>query len=172
MFKAKLIENDRYYLLRRRQMWFLFLPVAFYTIMDLILELPSWATFLFLGVYAAGFALKFTNHKQMGTLIGNRKLEVDGNEIRILSRKGDVQEVIPMADVDRILVLEDYRFPMETTGELIDEMKGEQIRNYLVIEQQGKERRLDFEPESYYMLTQLNKLKEHWKAVGYPVATL
>jgi hypothetical protein len=50
------------------------------------------------------------------------------------------------------------------------EIAGNAKQNYLILQQNGQDRRIDFEIDSYFMLRQLEKLIENWESKGYNIA--
>jgi hypothetical protein len=97
------------------------------------------------------------NQKLIGQIIGNKRIEMDAEKIRIISGKGNTQEIIKLADIDKLLIKDNYSMPQETIKDVGMELTGKTIKNYLTLQLiNGETRRFDFEFDSYYMIAQLN----------------
>ena len=172
MFKAKLIENESYYKLRSRKillMLLLWLPIG---LIVNFYKIPVWLTIVTVGTYLLANVLIVRNQKRLNTMIGNKQIEIDEKEIRIISKKGIQQEIIHLDKVDKLIIQDTYILPQETIREVGREMTGKPKQNYIILEQDSQKRKLDFEVDSYYMIEQLNKLIENWKANGYNIEIL
>ncbi|MEL6942581.1 MAG: hypothetical protein AAFO82_07925, partial [Bacteroidota bacterium] len=165
----KLIEKKDYNRLKRTQMIILLvtlLPIGF---VSSFYEAPNWLTIVFIGIYAVLLVLMIKSQRQMMDMTNKRFLELDQEEIRIKSTKNQGEECIQLGDVQKLIVKENYSIPQEDLKEIANEVKGNLQANYLVVQQEGKKRKLDFELDSYYMLTQLNKMIELWRKKGYKI---
>jgi len=107
--------------------------------------------------------------KQIKSVLGNKLIEIDENEIRIKSQKGGQEEIIKLNEVERLILKEEYSIPQESMKEVGEELIGSTKQNYLIIQQNNKNRRIDFSVDSYYMLKQLNKLIRNWESKGYRI---
>ncbi|MEL7120627.1 MAG: hypothetical protein AAFO07_14340 [Bacteroidota bacterium] len=103
----------------------------------------------------------------MLSVLGNKLIEIDTNEIRITSKKGDQKEIIQLDQVDKLIIKKNYVIPQDSFKEVSKEVSGKTNKNYLILHQSNQNRRLDFEIDSYYMINQLNKIIESWKQKGY-----
>ncbi|MCR9290520.1 hypothetical protein OAF63_02425 [Saprospiraceae bacterium] len=167
MFKSNLIESKSYYKLRSKKLLLMLLPsvpigllVNFYTI-------PIWLTTVMIGVYIVLIYLMNVNQKLIGQIIGNKRIEMDAEKIRIISGKGNTQEIIKLADIDKLLIKDNYSMPQETIKDVGMELTGKTIKNYLTLQLiNGETRRFDFEFDSYYMIAQLNKTINSWEVKG------
>ena len=172
MFKAKLIENESYYKLRSKGlllMLLLWLPIG---LIVNFYKIPIWLTIVTVGLYLLANVLIVRNQKRLSSLVGNKQIEIDEKEIRITSKKGIQQEIIHLDKVDKLIIQDTYILPQETIREVGREMTGKPKQNYIILEQDSQKRKLDFEVDSYYMIEQLNKLIENWKANGYNIEIL
>ena len=169
MFKAKLIEEADYYRLRRKHL-ILFLLIAIPTgILANFYELPLWLTIIGLIVYVLFFAFAIRNQKGMSSLLGHRMIEIDEDEIRIKTKNGKDVETFSPKSLTRIIVKEKYTIPHESMSDLTKEAKGKPTINYISIHSNQKEHRFDFELDSHYMISQLEKVISGWKSHGYQV---
>ena len=174
MFKAKLIDHEKYYKLKRKQLLFLLIPSLPMWFAASFLQVPNWIilvvivlVFLFFTLILIMVSVK--NQRQVNLVFGNQLLEIDETEIRIKSKKGVLKEVFKLNEIENLLVKEEYAMPQETIKEVHEELKGNPNPNYLIVRQNNKERKLFFEIDSYYMAKQLNNLIALWVGRGYNV---
>lgn len=163
MFKAKLIDREDYYKLKSKRIFLMLLPLIPMAMLLSSEQVAIWITIPATGIYIAAFILMVRNQKQLNSVVGNRLIEIDFDQISIKSKQGIEEEKIQLNAVDKIILKEEYSMPQESVKEVGEEMLGTIKQNYIIIQKDGKTRKLDFEFESYYMLNQLNKLIEHWK---------
>ena len=168
MFKAKLIENENYYKLRSKQLSLMILTSIPIGLLANFYQMPVWATILIIGIYIAVYLLTAKNQKQINSMVGNRSIEIDQDEIRIKSKKG-IEEVFKLNAVDKIILKDEYSIPQETLKEVGQEMTGKTKQNFVIVQQAEELRKLDFEIDSYYMVKQLDKLIESWKLKEYKI---
>ncbi len=166
MFKAKLIDDPAYYKLRKKLL-ILGLPAAI--LMGLFfgqtqIHLPYFLAILTLiGIMTAW---RIHTHKRSASMVRNRSIEISPETIRILSDHGKILETIPVSELDRIAVKETYALPEETIQDLVREIKGHGLENYMIIQQGDEERRFDFYLDSHYMIEQLKKVIADWQTRG------
>ena len=169
MFKAKLIETKDYYKLRSKQLLLMLLPSIPIGLLVNFYQIPIWLTILMIGLYIGAIFLMVRNQKQISSVLGNKLIEIDIDEIRIKSKKGADDETIKLNGVEKIILKEQYSMPQETIKEVGKELTGKAKQNYVILLQDNQKRQLDFEVDSYYMINQLNKLIESWKMKGYNI---
>ncbi len=169
MFKAKLIENERYYKLRSRQLLLLLLPSIPLGLLVNFYKIPIWISIVMFGIYILTIILAFANQKRMNSILGNKLIEIDEEEIRIKSKKGIQQEVIKLYEIDKIILKKKYSMPQETIMELVSEIGGNAKQIYLILQKNSKKRKLYFEIDSYFMIEQINKIIEKWEVKGYVI---
>lgn len=169
MFKAKLVENENYYKLKRKHFLLFVIPAIPMAILANFFQIPLWLTLLAGSLYVLILFFSFKNQKRINLVFGNKLLEIDKNEIRIKSKKGVQEEVFTLNEVDKLIVKEHYAMPSETLQEVRKEIMGNTNQNYLIIQQNQKERKLYFEFDSYYMGKQLDKLIKNWVVSGYRI---
>lgn len=172
MFKAKLIENEKYYKLQRKQLFLtilLFIPiylfVSFY-------KIPIWVTILIIGIFVATVIFTSRNQKRINSILGNKLIEIDMDEIRINSKNGATEESIKLDEVERMILKNEYSIPQETLKEMGQELTGNIKQNFIILYKDSQKRQFDFEIDSYYMINQLNKLIETWRTKGYKIETI
>jgi len=169
MFKAKLIEDQSYYPLRGKQALLAFIPSILIGVLVNVFQLPLWITILSIGIYVFVLILFLKNQKALNSAAGNRLIEINDTAIKIKSKNKTVQEVIKIEEVEKITLTESYQIPQESVQAIAGEIKGKHQKNYLMIQQKNKNRRFDFEIDSYYMITQLNKIIDYWISQGYQI---
>lgn len=172
MFKAKLIDSERYYQLRRRQLMFVMMPSVLLAFIINHYHFPVWLTALLIGAYLLVAIWAFRNQQRMHAMFGNKLLEIDDNAIRIMSKNGDQLEVIRLEDLEKIILKEEYSMPQETIREVGEEVSGKAKQNYIILQQNNQRRKLDFEMDSYFMIAQLNKAIDIWTSKGYSIERL
>lgn len=172
MFKAKLIENESYYKLRSKQLLLFLLPAIPLGLIISFYQIPIWITVIIIGIYILATVLMIRNQKRINSVLGNKLIEIDEEEIRIRSKKGIQSETFNLSAVDKIILKSEYSMPQETLKEVGKELTGNTKKNYLILQQNNQSKRLDFEVDSYYMINQLNKIIENWKVKGYNIEKL
>jgi len=169
MFKAKLIDKTEYYKLRSKQAILLLLPTIPMALVIHFYALPWYVTALAFGVYILTFVLIYKNQKVMDAMKGQKIIEIDNNEIRIKSKKGKPGEIINLGNIDKIILQNDYGIHQETMLDIKNEMIGKPRKNYLIIQHNNEKRKFDFEVDSHYMITQLNKIITRWTNSGLKI---
>ena len=172
MFKAKLIENENYYNLRSKQVLLMFLPSIPIGLLVNFYSIPIWLTVLMIAVYLLLAALMTKNQKQINSILSNKIIEIDEKEIRIMSNKGIRAETISLEKIDKLILKNEYSIPQETIKEIGKEIVGNTKQNYLILQHNGQDRKIDFEIDSYFMLKQLDKLIDNWNSKGYNIVRI
>lgn len=172
MFKAALISDPAYYRLRRRQMLLALLPAFPLALIVSHFELPLWIPVLAFALYVLALVWAFKNQNALARLKAQRRIEIDEREIRILTSDGQLVESISLDQVDQLRLKDNYGFAQETLGDLARELQGDAKKNYLIVDIAGRQRRFDFEIDSYYGITQLEKVIARWSERGYPVESV
>ncbi len=132
-------------------------------------QIPIWLTILLCGFYILGIVLMVKNQKRITSIFGNNLIEIDEREIRIKSKKGNRVEIINLDEVEKLILKKEYSMPQETIKEIGEEIAGNAKQNFIIITQNSKDGRLDFEIDSYFMIKQLNKIIENWISRGYNI---
>ncbi|MCF8237395.1 MAG: hypothetical protein K9I85_04510 [Saprospiraceae bacterium] len=172
MFKAKLIDDPAYYRLRKKMLLVGFPVAALLGIFfgQMQTALPYFVgTLIVLGLYTAW---RIRTHKRASSMVRNRSIEISSDNIRILSGHGKILETISVGEQDRLVVKEAYAIPEETIHDLIREIKGKGLENYMLIRRGEEEIRFDFFLDSYYMIEQLKKIIADWQARGLDIQTV
>lgn len=172
MFKAKLIENGNYYKLKSKQLLLMVIPSIPIGLIVVFYQIPIWLAILLIGLNIGAIFLMVRNQKQINSILGNKLIELDIDEVRIKSQQGADDETIKLNNIERIILKDEYSMSQENIKEIGQELTGKAKRNYLILQQKSQKRQLDFEVDSYYMINQLNKLIESWKMKGYNIERL
>lgn len=167
MFKGALIENNRYYHLRREQVLLMIIPGIFAGLLINFRIFPIWITVILFGIYIYLNIKTFKNQKEMSSMTAKRTIEIDDIEIRIIPKDGTTKEIINLGKIEKISIK--YPSVEASMKELKEEIKGKSKKNFLVITQNNIKRQLEFEISSSYMLVQLTKAIEKWKTKNYPL---
>ena len=173
MFKAKLIDDPAYYKMRR---------------MVFLIGLPSFALIGFLSgqwalplPYFVGIlaliglltAWRIRTHKRASSMVRNRSIEISTDAIRLLSGHGRILETFPVTELSGVTIKETWAMPEEKIQDLIRELRGNPLENYLIVHQPGQDdRRFDFVLDSYYTIEQLKKVVADWQARGLITETV
>ena len=169
MFKAKLIENEKYYKLRRNQLLLMLLPAVPAILIINYYQIPVWLVIILAGIYILATIWMDKNQKRINSMLGNKLIEIDEKAMRIKSKEGLELELIKLDEVEKIIVKDEYSLPQETMKEVGQEITGKTKENFIILHFKHQKRKLDFEIDSYFMVTQLNKLIESWKVKGYKI---
>jgi hypothetical protein len=158
MFKAKLISSPKYYSLKSKLFWLSMLSATLIGSLVNYYKFPIWLSVLMAILYILVHVYIYRNQKLVDLMVGQKRIEVDTNEIRIQSAKGNQQEKIMLEDVDQIVIQDKY--------ELGQDMNVRPKKNFFIISQKNTERKFEFEMDSHYMINQLNKVIESWSQKG------
>ena len=173
-FTTPLIEDaPRYYRLTRRQ-WFLFflngIPAAlligfFFSSYPISwwVAVPAIVAYIGMAVW-----MKKNQHSLQATVI-EHTLVLDEKTVTITETGGKAHRTYDLNEVDRIIVKKEFGIPGESLADLSQELWGKPKRNFLILERDGKQQQLDFVIDSYYGITQLEKLIDRWREKGYRV---
>ncbi len=168
MFKGNLIESQDYYRFRKREGYLSLISLA-PAIVVLGLQLPksySWVVLLMLILLIIFAVMRIRNQKQIGAIFGKKIIEIDENQIRIMSKKGNLKEHFDLNQIDKLIFKGDISKYKET-GNTFNEKP-----IYIIIIQGNKSKRFDFKLDSHYMTNQLNKAIDSWKTKEYNFETI
>jgi len=167
MFRARIIENQKYYNFRRKQLLFLTLTIIPAGFLANYFELPVWAGVLGILGYIAALFLQLRNQKQLGASAGDSWLEIDKSTIKIKAKNGHLKETIKLDDVKQIILQENYSLPQDSLKAVKEEILGDPQKNLIVFQLEDGDKQLNFEVDSHYNLVQLQDLIAFWQAQGY-----
>ena len=169
MFKAKLIEKESFYKLKREQILYMFIPSILIGLLINFYALPIWLIIILVVIYLLLLFLTSKNLKQINAITGNKTIEIKEEEISIKNNNNGERETIHLNHQDKIILKANYALAQETIAEIGKELSGQAKENYLILEQNTKQRRLDFEIETHYMIEQLNKVIQVWEEKGFNI---
>ena len=170
MFKAKLIQSEKYHALRSRQVLLGLLVVLPIGVIVNFYKFPIWITMLMFSIYAAGNIIIYRNKKRLEAMVEDNRIEIDDQEIRI--QRLNITEKFQIKEVDKLLIKDNYTVGQESIKEISKEITGRSSQNYLVLKQNDEEIKLDFVIDSYYMINQLNRITKNWKTKGYNIEVI
>jgi Ca2+/Na+ antiporter len=161
MVKGKLIETKNYYKLRRFQLIYLILTSLLIGMIVNLHRLPIWLSIAVVIVYGLILYLTYKTQKKIKSQT-QKKIEIDSKEIRIKSSTNSIVEKYSLATLDKIIVKRKYSMPQDSLKDISDELNGKSNMHYIALFTKGKSNRIDFELDSYYMISQLNKIVGIW----------
>ncbi len=118
-------------------------------------------------IYIIGLALIAYFNKIKASLLGNRILEIDEEEIRIMSKKGIPEEIIKVNSLEGIILTAKHSVPFNTIDNLAGEVLGDFRQECLVVKHNKSTRQFNFIVDSNFMLNRLNHLLHYWSKKGY-----
>lgn len=171
MFKAKLIENPRYYKLIRYQLLFFILIFIPYTVIIEYLGVSErWSLVLlimFLPILGGLIYIFFT--KPFNRCISRKILEIEDYHIRIVNFNGlDITEW-DVNEADTIVTSKDYYLPNDEHISWLNKVRRPPHHNFLEIKKGKQKSRFEFHLDSHYMALQIKKAVDNWVAKGIPV---
>lgn len=168
MFKGTLIEDEKYYKLRSKQLLYIMLPSIAIGLLVNFYQMPIWATMGVIIFYVATMIFVLRNQKEM-VKIANKNIEINSNQIILKDSSGNLLETIAIKSDSTIKIKENYQMAQETMSDIKEEFKGNVEKHFVVISNDNEERRFDFVISSYYMLNQLNKIVKLWQKEDYKI---
>ena len=168
MFKGTLIEDEKYYKLRSKQLLYIMLPSIAIGLLVNFYQMPIWATVGAIVIFVGTMIFTLRDQKKM-VKIANKNIEVYSNEIVLKDSSGNLLETISIESESTMKIKENYKIAQATMGDIKEEFKGNGEKHFIVIKHGKEERRFDFEIGSYYMLNQLNKIVKLWQNENYKI---
>lgn len=171
MFKSIVIENYNYFKYKKIVFILMFISSAF---MGLSTQLRLFSLIWWVLIIAA---LILTHYYQakfqslINRLSSNRKIEIDTNEIRIISKDNKV-ESFHLGKIDKVIVKDDYNMRTNEKVRVYNEFTGMISDNFIFIKNNSKLYRFEFVMPSHFMKEELKKMIESWKTKGYNVVTV
>lgn len=167
MFKAQLVENDSYYKLKKRSAFLMLIPIFIFQIINNLSQISPYFTVSGLIICTFLFILLFKDSKAMKAILDKRSIEINGDQIRIKSSKGQNEESINLNKIDKLILPKSYTIQDAETFQ--GSLSGKYRENFIIIEQDQQTRKLRFETDSFYMLKQLEKLVAVWESQGFTI---
>ncbi len=177
MFKAKLIEDKRFYTLQSRQIILAILPLVFlglivFEMLGYHLGIPLWAKVLLFVLYLLSLLLEFRNNKAVNKTLGQRIIEITDREVSIFPGIKHHTDRFPISKDTEILVLNPDKRRRAEMGikEMAKTARGKGEKQYIVLTQPGDPpQRFDFITESRFMEQILVAIIEQWRKKGIKV---
>ncbi len=104
MFKGELIENRSYYQIRSRQLILFLLYSLTIGFWVNFYKMPIWLTIVMFGMGILAIIAMKRGQKQMKSILENKLIEIDEEEIRIMSNQGGLQETIIISETDKLIL--------------------------------------------------------------------
>ncbi len=168
MFKGTLIEDEKYYKLRSKQLLYIILPSIAISLLVNFHQMPTWVTIGAILFYVAITTLTFRNQKEM-VKVANKNIEINSNQIILKDSSGNLLETIAINSDSTIKIKERYQMAQETVSDIKEEFKGNVEKHFIVLKHNNEERRFDFVITSHYMLNQLNKMVKLWQKENFNI---
>ena len=168
MFKGTLIEDEKYYKLRSKQLLYIMLPSIAIGLLVNFHQMPTWVTIGAILFYVAITTLTFRNQKEM-VKVANKNIEINSNQIILKDSSGNLLETIAINSDSTIKIKERYQMAQETVSDIKEEFKGNVEKHFIVLKHNNEERRFDFVITSHYMLNQLNKMVKLWQKENFNI---
>lgn len=162
LFKGNLIEDQKYYTLRSRQLLYFILPSLAIGLLVNFYKLPIGVTIAAIIFCLAIMFLTKRNQDEIRK-VTKKRIELTKNAIEIKELKGKIIESFKIEKNTKLFIKADYKMVQEAMSDLKEEIKGNTEKHFIVIESINIKRRFDFEIESYFMLNQLEKIVQIWQ---------
>ena len=169
MFQAKMIEDESYYHLRKKEFLYLILVSLVGGMVFSFVEMAIGLRIFLIGIYVLGIGLMVKNKKGISKITNQTQILIDEEKIRLKPKNGGMEKLIPFAELDRIFLKKEYKMPMEKMSDIRNEFNGKVDMDFIIIEKTGKQDKIDFLVDSYYMYSQLNKIIDSWEKKGFPI---
>lgn len=171
MFKSTLIENHNYFKYKKIAFILMFLSSAFMSLSSQLrsLALVWWVLIIALLIITRYYHSKFQS--LVNILSTNREIEIDTEEIRIIS-KNKTNESFRLNEIDKVIVKDDYSMKTDDKVKVFNEFTGLISDNFIFIKNDGKMDRYEFVMPSHYMKKEINIIIDSWKAKGFNVETI
>ncbi|MEA3446527.1 MAG: hypothetical protein U9R19_17565 [Bacteroidota bacterium] len=171
MFKAKIIEKQEYYKIRRKVTLAGFLAIFVVGFLHnmFLFHLGFLVIYLALAVSIVVYLIKL--RKELISVSPVNHIEIDNNKIRIVGKKGSVKNEIQISEVQEIKLKSSLSIQDENLNSLFAEMKGKAFKNQISIKTEHGIEKFDFILDSHYMIEQLKKVIKSWKEQGIDVTT-
>jgi len=169
MFKGGLIENNAYYVWRKRVLLFGFpFAMSMGITSHILTDLPIY--WVILGVIAILIIyIEYRIQKKFKEVQPDKILEIRDKTISIKTKKGELINEIPAENYDEIEINISAKLTDDTAADMYKNARKGYSKNYIRLKKNTESVNFDFVIESYYMLEQMKKVAQHWKALGYNI---
>lgn len=169
MFKAKLIENPRYYKLLRNQSLLLILLLLPYLWLMSYMDIPAWGTGLSFITYLVAIILAIRNNTAIRKIINQKELQINGDQIRMLNKKNHMLSEWKVLPGDTIITNKNFSMPNGKFPEIFQAWKRQPVRNFLELKKGSDDVHFEFHLDSDYMRVQISKIIDCWISKGIKV---
>jgi len=172
MFKAKLVDPNKYVIFKRKQ-FFVILSIGLLTgltanaLLDYILLYVLCLMFLFFAI-----SIWFIIKKRSGSIVAlpdNGTIEINDDVINILPKQKGESEIIDVSSADLIVVNNPAPENEDSIKRTLNIILGKAPTPYLIVQQNNHQRAFHFEMGSNYMYTKLNQIIDSWIKIGHSV---
>ncbi|RMG78063.1 MAG: hypothetical protein D6714_18880 [Bacteroidetes bacterium] len=119
-------------------------------------KLPFWAGIILVLALIIAHYFYIQSIRKIEALKGEKTIEISPEAIKITTKDGAAETVIPLDKTEKIIAPQTFRIPEESP--IIHLFRGIKDQNYLDLYEGGKSRRLSFLPSSEYAIVQLEKI--------------
>jgi hypothetical protein len=160
-FSAKVIEDTNFYRYRRWYLILSYIPMFVFAYLLFMNGRPYLSSLVVLvQVLIYYWAMKHSKRTRGNSIIGISKQEIT------LSGKNSTH-TIRLSELDSVAYSGKFGLPEENFREIKDAIVGKPHQQFLTLRwPDGREEKVHFMIESYYMSTQLMKILEQWRAAG------
>ncbi len=170
-FKAKLIDEDHYYDLRRKQLMATLVLVIPIGVAINFLELKGWLLWSVLAIAAILGYVMYRSGLMIKSLTNQSSIIITPKLIQIQKGK-KIVETLEVQQYEQILVETKYGLQHDDLSDIKNEIAGRPSRNRIEFHGYGQSRAFDMQIESHYMIHQLGDIIEAWQATSIEVSTL
>ena len=166
-FKAKIIEDEEYYKLRRKLLLLTMFPVAPSFIPSIVMDNQYWLALPVFIISGCLTLIQWKLQKKFNGLIGNRKIVADQNKIEITNSKNKLLTSYNIAEMKSLELVTNFNMTHQTQKDIYkDVVKGQSRKHFITIRKEDERVHYNFEFDSYYMIEQLKKLVTQWETNG------
>ena len=162
MFKGNLIENQKYYSLRNKQLLYMLLPSITIGLFVNFYQMSIGVTIGAIMLSVVVIFLTLRNQKEILN-VTKKRIEISQNTIELKEASGKVIETISIDEDAKLILKNDYKMAQETMKDIKEEIKGNIEKHFIVVEINNIQKRFDFTIDSHYMLNQLKKIVQLWQ---------
>ena len=165
--KVKLVDPDIYYPARRSMVFsFWVFNAAFPIGIGTSMSGFSSIVMLFLGLGLAFAIYAFLNFRRRRSAHSGLFLEMNREGLRICDESGEVVENIPLSEIDDLSIPDEDQIPYNSIKAEWRELIHGARQNFVSFKHGEEKRELHFEPDSSYMMRQLEKVVNRWENRG------
>ncbi len=169
MFRSKLIEDQTYYRLRRKQLILNFVAIIPMSLIWGLYNWQFWILLVGLALYVGAILLMRRNQQVMELFAGNKFLELDEEALRVVSKNRKIIETINLESTSSIILKKEYDLYQHSIKDVFSEVVAVEKGNSVILDVEGEKRVFLFEIDSHYKLKQLSKIIDCWLQKHYNI---